>query len=54
LVNDPAEMNNIYYKEENAELVKELKQQMLDLKEYYDCTDDKFSELVEQGERVFW
>lgn len=54
LINDPAEMNNIYYKEENAELVKHLKQKMLDLKEYYDCTDDKYPELVKQYEKYYW
>jgi hypothetical protein len=54
LVNDPAEMNNIYYRKENAELVKELKQKMLKLKKYYDCTDDKYPELVEQNKTIFW
>ena len=53
LKNDPAEMNNIYYREENAELVKELKQRMLDLKEFYDCTDDKYPKLVEQNKTHF-
>jgi len=54
LVNDPAEMHNIYYREENVELVKELKQKMLELKEYYVCTDDKYPELVEQNKTIFW
>ena len=53
LLNDPAEMNNIYYQEENAELVNSLKQKMLKLKEYYDCTDDKYPELVEQNKTHF-
>jgi arylsulfatase A-like enzyme len=53
LENDPAEMNNIYNKEEHSDLVKKLKQQMLDLKELYDCTDDIFPDLREQNKKYY-
>lgn len=54
LVNDPEEMNNIYSNPEQQDLIKELKNQILDLKKQYDCTDDKYSELVEVNKTYFW
>jgi arylsulfatase A-like enzyme len=42
LVNDPHEMNNIYNEPQQQEQIKEMKLKMLDLKEKYDCTDDKY------------
>lgn len=54
LVKDPVEMNNIYYKNENAVLIKELKLKMLDLKDFYDCKDEQYPELVKVNEKHFW
>lgn len=54
LVNDAAEMNNIYDEAEQQELIKELKLRLLDLKEHYDCKDDKYPELVEVNNDFFW
>ena len=54
LVNDPAEMNNIYRDQAQQSQVKELKEFLLRLKEQYDDTDDKYPELVKVNEKYFW
>jgi hypothetical protein len=54
LVNDPAEMNNIYNDPDQQELIKELKYKMLDLKKEYDCEDEKYLELVKVNNKYFW
>lgn len=40
LAEDPDEMNNIYSEPEQKELIKDLKNEILQLKEEYDCKDD--------------
>jgi arylsulfatase A-like enzyme len=53
LVNDPAEMKNIYDDPANKELVYVLKQKILQLKDQYDCKDDAFPELMEINKEFY-
>lgn len=46
LKNDPLELNNIYEKEKNGELVAQLKARLLELKVQYQDTDDQYPELL--------
>ncbi len=54
LQNDPAEMKNLYYQPNQQGLIKNLKEQMLELKSQYDCLDDAYPELVERNRAHFW
>jgi arylsulfatase A-like enzyme len=54
LGNDPAEMHNLYGDPAQAILIKELKQQLLELKVQYGDTDEKYSELAELNKTHFW
>ena len=46
--NDPYELENIYNKPEYQEVVKEVRKTLMDTKEYYCDTDDKYPELVKR------
>jgi arylsulfatase A-like enzyme len=54
LINDPAEMYSIYHDPGQQDLVKDLKESLLRLKEQYDDTDDKYPEMVKVNEKYFW
>ncbi len=54
LVNDPAEMNSLYHDPEQQTLIRDLKRELLRLKEQYDDSDDKYPELVKVNEKYFW
>ena len=45
LKNDPNELNNIYDDPDHADVVKDLKQQLKQLKVEYDDTDKQFPEM---------
>ena len=54
LWNDPMEMRNIYGDPANASLVKELKAELLRLKEYYGDEDEGSEEMKRLNEVYFW
>lgn len=51
---DPQEMKNIYSDPANKALVKELKTELLRLKETYDDTDDKYPQMKEIIQSYYW
>lgn len=53
LRNDPTEMNNVYFDKEHEEIIKDLKTQLIELKEYYGDTDNKNPEMDEVNKH-YW
>ena len=53
LEKDPNEMNNIYNNSDYSDIVKELKIRLLELKEQYGDTDEKYPELMSVRKK-FW
>ena len=53
LLNDPAEMNNIYNDPQYRSIIEQLKMELLALKEKYDDQDSKYPEMVEINE-MYW
>ena len=53
LIEDPSEMNNVYNDPAYADTVKELKAELLRLKEQLEDTDDAYPELAKQNEK-YW
>ena len=53
LEKDPNEMNNIYNNSDYSDIVKELKTRLLELKEQYGDTDEKYPELMSVRKK-FW
>lgn len=54
LMEDPTEMNNIYNEPIQKELIGEIKNKMVQLKEKYGCTDDQYPELEQVNQTHFW
>jgi arylsulfatase A-like enzyme len=54
LKDDPEEMKNEYDNLAYKEIIRGLKEKILQLKKQYDCKDDKYHELVEQNKKYFW
>lgn len=54
LQEDSMEMNSIYNDEENEELIKELKTELLKLKKQHGDEDDNFSKMKEVIEKYYW
>ena len=54
LKKDPKEMHNIYNDPENADLIKELKTKLLELKKKYDDEDSKYPVMQKIAEDYYW
>ena len=53
LQNDPTEMCNIYHNPANKNLIKQLKKELLQLKEKYDDKDDKYP-VMQEIDKKYW
>ncbi|MGD1895083.1 MAG: sulfatase [Cyclobacteriaceae bacterium] len=53
LKNDPQEMQNIYNDPTNAETIAQLKEQLLELKQQYDDTDDQYPEMQQVHQEYY-
>ena len=53
LAKDPREMNSVYNDPAYADVVRELKKELLRLKKQVDDTDDRYPELAKQNERAW-